>query len=384
MEVYLDNSATTKVDPRVQELIIRIMQEDYGNAASLHRKGVEAEKYVREAKEWIGETLKVDPKTIFFTSGGTESNNWALIGTATANQRSGKHLITTSVEHPSIKNTMKYLESIGFEVTYLPVDHDGILSLDTLKNAIREDTTLVSVMAVNNEIGALEPIDEIGEMLHKEYPHVIFHVDAIQAYGKIRIYPKRQHIDLLSVSGHKLYGPKGSGFLYIDPRVKIRPLIFGGDQQKGMRSGTENVPGEAGIGLAAKLLFENFDQNVEGLYARKFQLINGLETIEGTVINGKKDKNSAPQIVSCRFDGIRSEVLLHALEDQGIYVSSGSACSSAHPSEANTLLAIGLDKAGQEGTIRFSFSNHTTEEEIDYTIEKLREIVPMLRKYTRR
>lgn len=384
MEVYLDNSATTVVAPEVRELVTKCMMEDYGNAASLHTKGVEAEKYVRKSKEQIAETLKVEPRNIYFTSGGTESNNWAIIGSALANKRAGKHLITTLVEHPSVKNTMTFLEEQGFEVTYLKVDQDGVVSVEEVRKAIRPDTILVSVMYVNNEIGAVEPVEEIGSMLHREFPNILFHVDAIQAYGKFRIYPKRMYIDMLSVSGHKLHGPKGVGFLYIADRVKIRPIIYGGGQQKGMRSGTENVPGEAGIGLAAELLYKNFDENVGKLYERKFRLIEGLEKIEGAHVNGKKDKSSAPQIVSCSFEGVRSEVLLHALEDQGIYVSSGSACASSHPSEINTLLGIGLPKELQEGTIRFSFSIHTTNEEIDYTLEKLNEILPVLRRYTRR
>jgi len=384
MEIYLDNSATTRVDPEVLSLMKKIMDEDYGNAASLHRKGAEAEKYVRRAKEQIAETLKCAPGNIYFTSGGTESNNWAIRGTAEAYRRSGKHLITTAIEHPSVKNTMRYLEEQGYEVTWLPTDRDGIVSPEDLKNALREDTILVSVMQVNNEIGAVEPIAEIGELLHREKPDVIFHVDAIQSYGKFRIYPRRAHIDLLSVSGHKLHGPKGVGFLYVSDRMKLRPLIYGGGQQKGMRSGTENVPGEAGLGLAAEKIYRDFDRNVGHLYTLKERLASGLQKIDGAKINGRYDRSSAPQILSCSFPGIRSEVLLHALEDRGIYVSSGSACSSSHPSEISTLLSIGLSKEEQEGTIRFSLSIHSTEEEIDETLRALSELLPVLRRYQRR
>ena len=384
MEIYLDNSATTRVDPEVLELVKTIMDEDYGNAASLHRKGVSAEMRVKKAKEQIASTLKCAPKDIYFTSGGTESNNWALFGAAEANRRAGMHLITTCIEHPSIKNTMRRLEEQGYEVTYLPVDRDGIISVEELKKAIRPDTILVSVMHVNNEIGAVEPVAEIGEMLHRERPDILFHVDAIQSYGKYRINPARMHIDMLSVSGHKLHGPKGIGFLYIAPRVKIRPLLYGGGQQKGMRSGTENVPGEAGLGLAAEKLYRNLEANTEHFYMLKDRLVEGLSGIEGAQVNGKTDRYSAPHIVSCSFSGVRSEVLLHALEDRGIYVSSGSACASSHPSEVNTLLSIGLTREEQEGTLRFSFSIHTTPEEIDKTLEALSEILPMLRRYTRR
>lgn len=384
MEAYLDNSATTRVDKDVQMLMMKIMEEDYGNAASLHLKGVEAERYIKTAKEQISRTLKCEPRNIYFTSGGTESNNWAIIGSAMANNRRGKHLITTSVEHPSVKNTMRFMEEQGYEVTYLPVDSNGCVSVETVKEAVREDTILVSIMFVNNEIGAVEPIREIGEMLHKNFPDVLFHVDAIQAYGKYEIPVKKMYIDMLSVSGHKLHGPKGVGFLYISDRTKIKPVIYGGGQQKGMRSGTENVPGAAGMGLAAEKLYKNIQEHVTHMYALKARLIDGLEEIEGAHVNGKKDKESAPQIVSCSFEGVRSEVLLHALEDKSVYVSSGSACSSSHPSEVNTLLSIGLSKEAQEGTIRFSFSIHTTMEEIDYAISMIKELLPILRRFTRR
>lgn len=384
MEVYLDNSATTKVFPEVCDLMVKIMREDYGNAASLHKKGVEAEKYIRTAAEQIASTMHVKREQILFTSGGTESNNLAILGAAEANKRRGKHILTTVIEHASVKNPMKYLADQGFDVEFLPVDKDGILPLETLKNAMREDTILVSVMFVNNEIGSVQPIAEIGEYIKKNYPETVFHVDAIQAYGKFDIRPKTMRIDLLSASGHKLHGPKGVGFLYIGDGVKLKPLILGGGQQKNMRSGTENVPGSAGLGLAAELMYKNQPENVERMFERKFQLIDILEQIPGTHVNGKKDKTTAPHIVSCSFDDVRSEVLLHALEAEGVYVSSGSACSSSHPSEVSTLLSIGLPKAMQEGTIRFSLCEETTEEDIRYTGEVLNKILPLLRRFTRK
>ena len=383
-EIYLDNSATTRVYPEVQGLVVRAMDEDFGNAASLHEKGVRAERLVREAKERIAATLKCEPKQIYFTSGGTESNNWAIIGTAMSRKRYGNHLITTSVEHPSVKNPMRFLEEQGFEVTYLRADEYGTVSVDDLRAAMRPETVLVSVMYVNNEIGAVEPIEAIGEFLSREWPEVWFHVDAIQAYGKYPIYPGKEKIDLLSVSGHKIHGPKGIGFLYVSDRVRLKPLLYGGGQQKGMRSGTENVPGEAGLGLAAEIMYKNLEANVTRMYQRKAELTEGLEQIEGAHVNGKKGRGSAPHIVSCSFDGVRSEVLLHALEERKIYVSSGSACSSSHPSEVSTLLAIGLPKEKQEGTIRFSFSEETTAEEIEETLQALRELLPVLRKFRRR
>lgn len=381
MEAYFDNSATTKVLDCVKDAVVDAMCINYGNAAAKHRKGVTAENLIREAKQMIADTLKVQEKEILFTSGGTESNNMALIGTALANRRTGKHLITTGVEHPSIYNTMSFLEEMGFEVTYLPVDRQGHISLEELEDAVREDTILVSVMYVNNEVGAVEPIEEIGKCIRKKNPKTIFHVDAIQAYGKYKIRPKKQGIDLLSVSGHKIHGPKGVGFLYIRDGVKIRPVIFGGGQQKGMRSGTENVPGCVGLGVAAKEAYKNFDERIERLYTLRERLIKGLKTLGGVTINASEDRTGAPQIVSASFEGVRSEVLLHALEDKDVYVSSGSACSSNHPGISGTLKGIGVKKELLDSTIRFSLGGLNTEEEIDYSITVLEEILPVLRKY---
>lgn len=381
MEAYFDNSATTKVLDCVKDAVVDAMCVNYGNAAAKHRKGVEAENLIREAKKAIADTLKVQEKEILFTSGGTESNNTALIGTALANRRAGKHLITTGVEHPSIYNTMSFLEEMGFEVTYLPVDHRGHISLEDLEKAIREDTILVSVMYVNNEVGAVEPIEAISQCIKKKNPKTLFHVDAIQAYGKYKIRPKKQGIDLLSVSGHKIHAPKGVGFLYIRDGVKIRPILFGGGQQKGMRSGTENVPGCVGLGVAAREAYKDFDARIEKLYTLREHLIAGLKPLGGVTINGSEDRTNAPQIVSASFEGIRSEVLLHALEDKGVYVSSGSACSSNHPGISGTLKGIGVKKELLDSTIRFSLGGLNTEEEVDYAIGVLGELLPVLRRY---
>ncbi len=381
MEAYFDNSATTKVLDCVKDAVVDAMCVNYGNAAAKHRKGVEAENLIREAKKAIADTLKVQEKEILFTSGGTESNNTALIGTALANRRAGKHLITTGVEHPSIYNTMSFLEEMGFEVTYLPVDHLGHISLEDLEKAIREDTILVSVMHVNNEVGAVEPIEAISQCIKKKNPKTLFHVDAIQAYGKYKIRPKKQGIDLLSVSGHKIHAPKGVGFLYIRDGVKIRPILFGGGQQKGMRSGTENVPGCVGLGVAAREAYKDFDARIEKLYTLREHLIAGLKPLGGVTINGSEDRTNAPQIVSASFEGIRSEVLLHALEDKGVYVSSGSACSSNHPGISGTLKGIGVKKELLDSTIRFSLGDLNTEEEVDYAIGVLGELLPVLRRY---
>ena len=381
MEAYFDNSATTKVLDCVKDAVVDAMCVNYGNAAAKHRKGVEAENLIREAKKAIADTLKVQEKEILFTSGGTESNNTALIGTALANRRAGKHLITTGVEHPSIYNTMSFLEEMGFEVTYLPVDHLGHISLEDLEKAIREDTILVSVMYVNNEVGAVEPIEAISQCIKKKNPKTLFHVDAIQAYGKYKIRPKKQGIDLLSVSGHKIHAPKGVGFLYIRDGVKIRPILFGGGQQKGMRSGTENVPGCVGLGVAAREAYKDFDARIEKLYTLREHLIAGVKPLGGVTINGSEDRTNAPQIVSASFEGVRSEVLLHALEDKGVYVSSGSACSSNHPGISGTLKGIGVKKELLDSTIRFSLGDLNTEEEVDYAIGVLGELLPVLRRY---
>ncbi len=383
MEVYLDNSATTRCYESVRELVGKVMCEDYGNPSSMHKKGVVAEKYVRESKETLAKLLKVQEKEIFFTSGGTESDNLALIGCAKANCRAGRHLITTTVEHPAILNTMQHLESEGFRVTYLPVDRNGCVKLDALKRALCEDTILVSIMHVNNEMGAVQPIEEAAQIIKHYNPRILFHVDAVQGFGKYRIHPKRMGIDLLSISGHKIHGPKGTGVLYINEKVKIKPIVFGGEQQKNVRSGTENVPGIAGIGLAAKEIYTDFDDKIAYMRELKEYFIEGIRKIEKTVVHGRTDETSAPHIVSVGFAGIRSEVLLHTLEDKGIYVSAGSACASNHPAISGVLRGIGVRPEYLDSTLRFSMSEFTTKEEIDYTLKTLYNCVPMLRRYTR-
>ena len=359
------------------------MTQDYGNPSSMHTKGVESEHYLRHAREVIAKNLKVNEKEILFTSGGTESDNLALIGTAFANCRAGRHLITTQIEHPAILQTMQYLEKQGFEVTYLPVDENGQIRLSDLEKALRKDTILVSIMHTNNEIGSLQPIAEAGELIKRFDKSIVFHVDAVQGYGKFRIFPKRMNIDLLSVSAHKIHGPKGVGFLYINEKIKIHPIVFGGGQQKGMRSGTENVPGIAGMTLAIEKVYENLDEDVERIYGLKDYFVKGVSQIPDVKVNGLPGKEAAPHVVSLSVRGVRSEVLLHALEDKGVYVSAGSACASNKPSVSATLKAIGVDKDLLDSTIRFSLSTFTTKEEIDYTLQNLCDIIPMLRKYTR-
>lgn len=398
MEVYFDNSATTKAAPEVVEAVVKAMSEDYGNPSSKHMKGVEAEKYIKEAKLEISQILKVEEKEIFFTSGGTESNNLALIGAAKANQRAGKHIITTAIEHASVLEVCKELEKEGFEVTYLSVDSKGHIDLNELEKTIRKDTILISVMYVNNEIGAVQDIKAIGELIKKANRNILFHVDAVQAFGKYEIHPKKLNIDMLSVSAHKIHGPKGTGFIYINGKAKVLPQILGGGQQKGMRSGTDNVPGIAGLSKACGLAYESLKENKEHMSALKDYMIEKLEEIsepsdsdgcEETVkfkmkINSEKGELSAPHILSVTFDKVKSEVLLHALEEKQIFVSAGSACASNRNEISSTLTAIGLSKEQADSTIRFSFCKDNTFEEVDYTVEMLKKIVPMLSRFVSR
>ncbi len=385
MEVYLDNSATTRCYPEVGDLVYKVMCQDYGNPSSMHKKGVDAEHYVKQAKDRLARILKVNQKEIFFTSGGTEGDNLALIGSARANKRAGNHLITTAIEHPAILNTMRYLEEEeGFRVTYLPVDANGKVKLEALKEALCPETILVSIMYVNNEVGSVQPVNEAVQIVKRYNPSILFHSDAVQGFGKYHIYPKRQGIDLLTTSGHKIHGPKGIGFIYINEKVKIKPVIYGGEQQRNIRSGTENVPGIAGLGLAAQMIYQDLDVKVALMRELKAYFIEGLQKIGNSTVHGLTDENSAPHIISVGIAGVRSEVLLHALEEKGIYVSSGSACSSNHPAVSGVLKGIGVPTEYLNATIRFSMSEFTTKEEIDYTLQTLYNCIPMLRRFTRR
>ena len=384
MEAYFDNSATTRCYPQVAQIVVKTMTEDFGNPSAMHQKGVEAEKYIRDTKEILARILKVKEKEIFFTSGGTESNNLALFGAAQANARSGKHVITTAVEHAAVGQPMERLAQMGYEVTVLPVDRTGVVDMKALEEALRPDTILVSTMYVNNEVGAVMPVEKIGALVHEKSPKALYHVDAIQAFGKYTIHPKKTGIDLLSVSSHKLHGPKGVGFLYINEKAKIQPQILGGGQQSGMRSGTDNVPGIAGLGVAAAQIYENLDENVEHMYQLKEHIAEGLSEIEDIRINGMPLREGAPQILSISVMGVRSEVLLHALEDKGIYISAGSACSSHKRKPSATLSAMGMSKDQIESTVRLSFCEENTMEEADYFLQTMKELVPMLRRYSRK
>ena len=381
MEAYFDNAATTRVAPEVQDIVKKVMDLDYGNPSSRHRKGAEAEQYIKEAQDIIAGTLKAEPKEIIFTSGGTESNNMALIGAAFANRRRGNHIISTRIEHASVYNPLLFLEEQGFRITFLNVDRQGHIDPEELKQAICPETILVSVMMVNNEIGAIEPIEEIGKIIKKANPDIVFHVDAIQAYGKLKISVKRCKIDLLSVSGHKIHGPKGTGFLYVRDKVKLRPIIYGGGQQRDFRSGTENVPGIAGLGMAAKLIYTNHAEKIEKIRQVKDTFLTGVRKLDGVVDNS----GEAPHIASVSFRGIeRSEVLLHALEAKGVYCSSGSACSSNHPAISGTLKAIGVEDELLNATLRFSFSVYSSVEEAEYAVQVLAEELPKRREFVKR
>lgn len=382
-EIYFDNSATTRCSDAVAAEMVKVMTEDYGNPSSMHMKGVEAERYVRQARETLASILKVSEKEIYFTSGGTESDNMAIIGTALANCRAGKHVITTAVEHPAVLNSMRLLEEEGFTVTYLPVDHAGCVSLDALRAAMTPQTILVSVMLVNNEIGSIQPVAEVSAIAKAVNPSCLVHVDAVQGFGKLQVYPRRMGIDLLSASGHKIHGPKGIGFLYAQEKAKLKPIVFGGGQQKNMRSGTENVPGIAGLALAAKECYTDLAKKQEYLYDLRDAFMEGVRRLEGTTVNGPQAREGAPHIVSVSFSGIRSEVLLHTLEARKIYVSSGSACASNKPGISGTLKSIGLDRTLLDATLRFSFSVYNTQEEVRYCLEALGEALPVLRRYAR-
>ena len=384
MIAYLDNSATTRAFDEVAQLVAKVMTEEYGNASSVHHMGTVSGSRLFSSREMIAATLKVDPAEIVFTSGGTESDNMAILGTAKANAWRGKHIITTSIEHPAVLETCGELQRQGFEITYLPVDETGVVRLQDLKDAIREDTILVSMMFVNNEIGAIEPIEEAGKLIKSVNPQIVFHVDAVQAYGKITIRPRTMNIDLLAVSSHKIHGPKGVGFLYIKKGTKITPIVYGGGQQKGMRSGTENVPGIAGMALAAKMCYEDFDEKIKRLYELKKYLMEGLtQKITDIRLNGPECEKGAPHIVSVSIKGLAAETILNMLSSKEIYVSAGSACTSNNPHVSDTLKAIGLDKNLLESTIRISMSTQTTKEEIDYLLEVLSSQIETMRKFYR-
>lgn len=391
-EIYLDNSATTRCLPDAAEVMKKVLTEDFGNPSSLHNKGVDAELYLKHTRQVIAESLHAKEKEICFTSGGSESNNTAILGACDMYRRNGKHVITTSIEHAAVEMPMTYLEQNGYEVTRLSVDSKGRIDLDELKDSIRDDTVLVSIMQVNNEIGTVEPVEAAAKIIHEKNNKTLFHVDAIQSYGKIPINPGKAGIDMLSVSGHKIHGPKGSGFLYVRDGVRVRPLIFGGGQEGALRSGTENVPAIAGLGEAVSFITK--EKHLEKIGRLRKTFVDAISGIDGVSVNGPEtpydgvkdpavEELVAPYIVSVSVHNVRAEVLLHALEERGIYVSAGSACSSNRPSISRTLKAIGLDTDLLDSTVRFSMSVFTTEEELLAAAEAMKELIPTLQKYRR-
>ena len=382
--IYLDNCATTKVAPEVVDIMIKTMTKDFGNPSSMHMAGVNAEEYIKNARKILANILKVKEKEIYFTSGGTEGNNQAIIGSAMAKRREGNRIITSSVEHASVKRCMEYLEEQGFAVIYLPVDNYGRVDVESFRECMTDDTILVSIMAVNNEVGAVEQVEEIGRIAKSVKPDVTFHVDAIQAFAKMEVKPKKWNADIVTVSGHKFHGPKGVGFIYINEKAKVLPVIYGGGQQNGKRSGTENVPGIAGLAVAAKLAYDKLSENTVHMTELKDYFIGKLNELEDVKVHSLKGEEGAPHIVSAGFKGVRSEVLLHALEDYEIYISAGSACSSNKPAVSSTLKAMKVSEDLLESTVRFSFCKQNTKEELDFTYEKIRELLPMLRKYVRK
>lgn len=384
MEVYLDNSATTKVRKEVIDKMVDVMENEYGNPSSVHLKGYKAEKILLESRRYVAKLLGCETDEIIFTSGGTESNNFAIRGIAYGMKRLGNHIITSKIEHPSVLNVMKQLEEDGYDITYLDVDNCGKVDLNELRDAINDKTILISIMAVNNEIGTIEPIEDIAKLKEKA-KNAYFHVDGIQAVGKIELDVKSQKIDLLSLSGHKMHGPKGIGAIYIKRGVKIKPILYGGGQEGNLRSGTENLPGIVGLGEACRLIKENIHEYESKLIHLKKRLYDGIKSeISDIHLNGPDIDKGAPQILNVSFLGVRGEVLLHALEEKGIYVSTGSACSSHKNTESHVLKAIGLSHEYIEGAIRFSFSIFNTDKEIDYTVDVLKDKVNFLRKYKRR
>ena len=375
--IYLDNAATTKTAPEVVDAMLPYFSEYYGNASTIYSLGAESKKAMDHARQTIADSLGAKPEEIYFTAGGSESDNWALKATAEAYASKGKHIITTKIEHHAILHTCEYLEKRGFEITYLNVDRDGLISLDELKAAIRPDTILISVMFANNEIGTIEPIAEIGEIA-KEHG-VLFHTDAVQAYAQVPINVDEMHIDMLSASGHKLNGPKGIGFLYIRTGVKIRSFIHGGAQERKRRAGTENVPGIVGYGKAAEIAMANMDERIaKETQLRDYLIKRVTEEVPFTRVNGSRT-NRLPNNVNFAFQFIEGESLLIKLDMAGICGSSGSACTSGSLDPSHVLLAIGLPHEIAHGSLRLTLSEENTMEEMDYVVEQIKEIVSYLR-----
>ncbi|UWV48442.1 cysteine desulfurase [Acetivibrio thermocellus] len=377
-EIYLDNSATTRPYDEVIDFVNHISREVYGNPSSLHTKGIEAERMVRNAREIVAKSLGVSRDEIYFTSGGTEANNLAIAGYLFANPRKGKHIITTKIEHPSVLEIFNNLSQHGYKVDFIDVDKNGIVIVDDLRKKINEETSLISVIYINNETGAVQPIDKIVEVKNSINKDIVLHVDAVQAYGKIRIAPEKQGIDLLTMSSHKIHGPKGVGALYTRRDIKLKPIIFGGGQESQLRSGTENVPGICGFGAAVDITFRKMEESSKYCEKLKSMLLDMLKKeVEDVVI--VSPEGSSPYILNAAFPNVRAEVLLHHLETKNIFVSTGAACSSRKQVLSHVLRAMGIKPEIIEGAIRFSFSSFNNEEDIIKTVEAIKDILPKIR-----
>ncbi|MBZ2175302.1 cysteine desulfurase [Schnuerera sp. xch1] len=385
MEIYLDNCSTTKPREEVIKEMIYALREEYGNPSSLHRLGMNAEKSINKVRQEIANFLRVNKDEIYFTSGGTESNNFAMQSIIEKYNRFGKHIITTRIEHSSILNVMKSYEAKGYDITYLKVDNNGLISLDELYNSIRDDTILVSIMQVNNEIGSIQPTWKIKDILREKKSNALIHVDGVQAFGKINLDIKKWDIDTFSISGHKIHGPKGIGVLYLNKELKLNPMIFGGNQEMGLRSGTENVPGIMGLGKAVEIMKKDFDKEQQKVKEIKLYFINKLKwEIDNIRINSPSNNNFSPYILNVSFEYVKGEVLLHYLEDKDIFVSTTSACSSKGKGKSHVLVELGLSDSQIEGAIRFCFSHENTIEDIDYTVDILKNSVEDIRQITMR
>jgi len=377
-EIYLDNGATTKPFDEVIELMGRVARENFGNPSSLHRKGIDAEKLVKQARETIANNLSVDSKEIYFTSGGTESNNLAINGYFEANRRKGKHIITTKIEHPSVLEVFNKLSENGYKVDFISVDSSGKINLEELRQKMDTDTSLLSIIYINNEVGSIQPIDEIIKIKNEINRDTVIHLDAVQAFGKIKILPKKSGIDILTFSSHKIHGPKGVGGIYIGKDIRIKPIIYGGGQESMLRSGTENVPGITGFGKACEIQFCNLEKAWKEIEELKTIFIQELKnTSLDFSINSVE--YSSPYILNISFKDLRAEVLLHHLEEKNIYVSTGSACSSKKNSRSHVLQAMGKRGSEIEGAIRFSFSYLNSKQDILTTIEAINKIVPRIK-----
>ncbi|MBQ1273772.1 MAG: cysteine desulfurase [Cellulosilyticum sp.] len=382
-EIYLDNAATTRPYEEVAKVVAETMLYTYGNPSSLHKKGMDAENILKAASQFFARQMGALPEEIIYTSGGTESNNTAIIGAAMAYKRQGNKVITSAIEHPSVKEVFRYLEEQGFEVITVGVNEKGEILLDELKEAIDDKTLLVSIMHVNNEIGTIQNLEQIGQLIKEMNKETLFHVDAVQSFGKIPVHVKRAKIDFLSCSAHKFYGPRGVGLLYKNKAVRMQSLVYGGGQQKNVRSGTENVPGIAGTLKAAEITFAHQKEMLEHMKeCKKYLATTILNEIPDTWLNGPSIEESAPYILNIGFKDVRSEVLLHVLENEGIYVSSGSACSSHKKEKDGVLIAIGNEPKQLDHAIRFSFSHDTQIEDLKKVVEVLKMQVPLLRRYT--